>query len=111
VEGGGPQGGDAYGETVLGFVSVCVAVCVWVCPGSGGCRKANWWSTYSPYHYVRITEEEHQDVLVVGGEDHRVGMRPKSYYDAWGRLETWARAHFPQAQEVLTKWTGMVWPP
>lgn len=57
---------------------------------------------------MRIAEEAHQDVLVVGGEDHRVGMRPKSYYDAWGRLETWARARFPQAQDTLTKWSGMV---
>ena len=32
------------------------------------------WDTYEAYHYVRIQEfDDHEDMLIVGGEDHRSG--------------------------------------
>ena len=34
-----------------------------------------WWSTASPYHYVRTEEQDDHDILVVGGGDHLTGAR------------------------------------
>lgn len=39
-------------------------------------RKAEWWDTAEPYHYMRIKEKEGYDVLIVGGEDTSTGMKP-----------------------------------
>ena len=71
-------------------------------------RRANWWSTDSPYHYVRLQPEGDHDVLVVGGGDHPVGMRASQYRDVWGELEEWARRRWTMAGPVLYKWSGMV---
>lgn len=72
------------------------------------CRKAQWWDTAQPYHYVRTHPEGDYEVLIVGGEDHPTGQSRSKYYDAYGKLEEWARARFPMAQEVLYRWTGQV---
>ena len=45
-----------------------------------GFKEGQYWDTATPYHYVR-TEEHPQEgnILIVGGEDHQVGMKPKDY--------------------------------
>lgn len=73
-----------------------------------GCRKAQWWDTAQPYHYVRTYPENDYEVLIVGGEDHPTGQSRSKYYDAYAKLEGWARERFPMAQEVLYRWTGQV---
>ncbi|GLJ25667.1 hypothetical protein SUGI_0491660 [Cryptomeria japonica] len=35
----------------------------------GSVKRANWWDTYDPYHYVRLEQKVDYDVLIVGGED------------------------------------------
>ncbi|CAI7866360.1 unnamed protein product [Closterium sp. NIES-53] len=77
----------------------------------GSVKRANWWDTASPYHYVRVEEQEGCDVLVVGGGDHPVGMPASQYHDVWGELERWARPRWPMAQETLFRWSGMVYEP
>ncbi|GJP37973.1 hypothetical protein CLOM_g22417 [Closterium sp. NIES-68] len=77
----------------------------------GSVKRANWWSTHSPYHYVRVEEQADHDVLVVGGGDHPVGMRATQYQDVWGDLERWARPRWPMAQETLFRWSGVVYEP
>jgi hypothetical protein len=72
----------------------------------GSVKRADWWDTATPYHYVRLEEQGDNDILVVGGEDHPTGMKPHEYYDAWARLEAWARQRWPMAGEVAYKWTG-----
>ncbi|CAI5463281.1 unnamed protein product [Closterium sp. Yama58-4] len=77
----------------------------------GSVKRANWWDTASPYHYVRVEEQEGCDVLVVGGGDHPVGMPAGHYHDVWGDLERWARPRWPTAQQTLFRWSGMVYEP
>ncbi|CAI5506739.1 unnamed protein product [Closterium sp. Naga37s-1] len=77
----------------------------------GSVKRANWWDTASPYHYVRVEEQEGRDVLVVGGGDHPVGMPAGQYHDVWSDLERWARPRWPMAQETLFRWSGMVYEP
>jgi Rieske Fe-S protein len=65
------------------------------------------WDTADPYIYVRTQPEDDYDVLIVGGEDHRVGQADDA--DArFGRLWQWTQKHFPQAEEVLYRWSGQV---
>ena len=74
----------------------------------GSIAKALYWDTASPYHYVRLAGDD--DVLIVGGEDHKVGQSSEPE-QAWVRLEAWTRVHFPRAARVLDRWSGQVWEP
>jgi glycine/D-amino acid oxidase-like deaminating enzyme/nitrite reductase/ring-hydroxylating ferredoxin subunit len=74
----------------------------------GSIERALYWDTTSPYHYVRLAGDD--DVLIVGGEDHKVGQSSEPE-QAWVRLEAWTRTHFPQASRVLERWSGQVWEP
>lgn len=84
---------------------------------------ALWWDTgdqdskwdSKPYHYVRVEElDDENDLLIVGGEDHRVGqayaedLAPEIRYD---RLVNWAREKCPSAERLLYKWSGQVMEP
>ena len=55
---------------------------------------ALYWDTLDPYHYVRLQPfSDKQDVLIVGGEDHKTGQADNT--DArFDRLESWARQFF-----------------
>jgi len=71
------------------------------------------WDTGDPYYYVRLDaqeEEQPYDILVVGGQDHKVGQdgNPQHRYD---ELEAWTRQRFPQAGEVAYRWSGEVMEP
>lgn len=57
---------------------------------------------------MRLEDKGDDEILVVGGEDHVVGINPTDYKDAYGLLEQWARARWPAAQEVVYRWTGQV---
>lgn len=78
----------------------------------GSVAKALYWDTLDPYHYVRTVAggaASEFDLLLVGGEDRRVG--PMSDEDAtarYGALESWMRERFPQAQSVTHRWSGQV---
>jgi glycine/D-amino acid oxidase-like deaminating enzyme/nitrite reductase/ring-hydroxylating ferredoxin subunit len=61
------------------------------------------WDTGDPYHYIRV----HKDFLIVGGEDHKTGQANDTA-ERYGRLEAWARARFPQMDEVEFVWGGQV---
>lgn len=71
------------------------------------------WDTGDPYYYVRLDAQEEaqpHDILIVGGQDHKVGQdgTPQHRYD---EIEAWARQRFPQAQEVAYRWSGEVMEP
>ena len=81
---------------------------------SASVTKALLWDTPNPYHYVRIQsgpfEDGDYDVLIVGGEDHKSGQAD----DAGKRfayLERWTRTRWPQASEILYRWSGEVMEP
>jgi glycine/D-amino acid oxidase-like deaminating enzyme/nitrite reductase/ring-hydroxylating ferredoxin subunit len=63
---------------------------------------ALYWDTLDPYHYVRV----HEDILIVGGEDHKTGQEqnPAKHFR---RLERWARERFPIG-DVQFRWSGQV---
>ncbi|HEY6882026.1 MAG TPA: FAD-dependent oxidoreductase [Polyangiales bacterium] len=74
----------------------------------GSVERALYWDTEDPYHYVRLAGDD--DMLIVGGEDHKVGQS-KNPQQSWERLEQWTRARFPQAGETRFRWSGQVWEP
>jgi len=65
-----------------------------------------------PYHYVRLAngDRESEEVLVVGGEDHKSGQAG-DFEVRFDRLEDWARARWPMVKEVAFRWSGMVMEP
>jgi glycine/D-amino acid oxidase-like deaminating enzyme/nitrite reductase/ring-hydroxylating ferredoxin subunit len=80
--------------------------------------KAFWWDTGDhtikdcvPYHYVRLhTYSNEYDLLIIGGEDHRVGntrAEGTTEEDRYSLLEEWTRKRFP-VEEVVSRWSGEV---
>lgn len=62
------------------------------------------WTT-TPYHYARIQlfDDQH-DMLICGGEDHRVTdplHSERSDEDHFNHLEAWAYDHFPAAEKIV----------
>lgn len=77
----------------------------------GAFKRASYWDTASPYHYVRSEEVDGYEVLVVGGEDHKTGQDPADYEDSYAKLEAWARQRWSDAGERVFQWTGQVMEP
>lgn len=80
----------------------------------GSVPLALYWDTLDPFHYVRIHASagptkngEKQDVLIVGGEDHKTGQANDAPL-RYRRLETFAAKHFPMIGEILHRWSGQV---
>jgi glycine/D-amino acid oxidase-like deaminating enzyme/nitrite reductase/ring-hydroxylating ferredoxin subunit len=77
-------------------------------------HSALYWDTATPYHYVRVHSGEYEidgkacDLLITGGEDHRVGSPPKSYEDCFNRVETWTKKFFPQVIKIVGRWSGQI---
>ncbi len=77
----------------------------------GGAVDALFWDTAQPYHYARFARDGGgRSMLVVGGEDHRVG-HPAHGDQRWGRLEAWARERFPAMGAVGWRWSGQIMEP
>jgi glycine/D-amino acid oxidase-like deaminating enzyme/nitrite reductase/ring-hydroxylating ferredoxin subunit len=71
------------------------------------------WDTLDPYHYVRLSRIEghhDQDLLIVGGEDHKTGHADDGEA-RFAALESWARSHFPVLGEIEYRWSGQVMEP
>ena len=71
------------------------------------------WDTGDPYHYVRLQRgafADGDDVLIVGGEDHKTGQA-SDMDERWRSLEEWTRARFPVAGETRYRWSGQVTEP
>src|SRR5690606_7949006 len=67
------------------------------------------WDTEEPYHYGRTAagRQPGEEVLVVGGEDHKTGQA-NDMEERFGNLVAWTRARFPMAGEVAFRWSGQV---
>ena len=68
------------------------------------------WDTLEAYHYVRLQPLGDDDLLIVGGEDHRTG-EATDMEDRFARLERWTRERFPQFGGVRYRWSGQVMEP
>jgi hypothetical protein len=77
----------------------------------GSAPDALIWDTLDPdYHYVRLQPGETEDMLIVGGEDHRTGQASDAI-ERIRRLEAWARERNPQMGPVRYAWSGQVYEP
>ncbi len=82
-----------------------------------------WWDTgnqdakwsVKPYHYARIdTSPREHDVLIIGGEDHKIGQADAEKINEEDRYEAliyWALRHFPVQADIVYKWSGQVLEP
>lgn len=79
---------------------------------AGSVSKGLYWDTTDPYHYVRLTRSPSvaNDVLVVGGEDHKTGQADDAEA-RYVKLEEWARARFPMMTDIEFRWSGQVMQP
>jgi Rieske Fe-S protein len=68
------------------------------------------WDTASPQHYVRLLSGAEADLLIVGGEDHRIG-RSDDASERFARLETWAKGRYPDLGETTLRWSSIVYEP
>jgi glycine/D-amino acid oxidase-like deaminating enzyme/nitrite reductase/ring-hydroxylating ferredoxin subunit len=71
------------------------------------------WDTPDPYHYVRVVNgRDGQEVLIVGGEDHKTGQEgEEDADDRYKRLLDWTRKRFPVTGRPLYKWSGQIMEP
>jgi glycine/D-amino acid oxidase-like deaminating enzyme/nitrite reductase/ring-hydroxylating ferredoxin subunit len=76
---------------------------------AGAIPRALYWDTLDPYHYVRIQPGRDRDVLIAGGEDHRIGaLTAGAAAVRYERLEDWTRRHFPVIEAELHRWSGEI---
>ena len=71
---------------------------------------ALYWDTSDPYHYVRVIpggDGAEDDLLIVGGEDHKVGQEDDAEV-RWQRLVDWTRERFVGVTDVVQRWSGQV---
>jgi glycine/D-amino acid oxidase-like deaminating enzyme/nitrite reductase/ring-hydroxylating ferredoxin subunit len=70
---------------------------------------ALFWDTTSPYHFVRMhfLPDQDYDVLIVGGEDHRVGQceHPEKQFL---KLKEWAMLRLGISPDVVYQWSGQI---
>lgn len=75
-------------------------------------ERALFWDTASPYHYLRFVKEPGtgQDILLIGGEDHRTGQDadPEVHF---ANLQRWARERLDLDARPVTRWSGQILEP
>lgn len=89
-------------------------------------RRALYWDTLIPYHYVRVQSAGDHDILIVGGEDHKTGQPGEMFMEGdkyhkgrktdempapFMNLEKWARERFPMIERIEYRWSGQVFEP
>ena len=73
----------------------------------GSVPDALYWDTHDPYHYVRLQPRESEDLLIIGGADHKNGEAD----DGEARLqalEAWAR-RISQTPRDHDRWSDRSW--
>lgn len=73
----------------------------------GSVVKALYWDTLDPYHYVRIQRGDEDDILIVGGEDERVGEHDDGD-ERFAELYRWTRKRFPMIGKIEFCWSGHI---
>jgi len=75
--------------------------------------RALYWDTPDPYHYVRlqtVTDDNGDpthDLLIVGGEDERVGDHDDGD-ERFAELYRWTRRRFPMIGKIEFQWSGQI---
>ena len=80
---------------------------------AGSVTRALYWDSDDPYHYVRLHAPPgaRDELLIVGGEDHKPGQAGGDEAQRFERLEQWARERFPSLESVRYRWSGQVQEP
>src|SRR5437868_1573461 len=78
----------------------------------GSVTKALYWDTPDPYHYVRLQSAgggggDAYDLLIVGGEDERVGDHDDGD-ERFAELYRWTRRRFPMIGKIEFQWSGQI---
>ncbi|HJP91106.1 MAG TPA: FAD-dependent oxidoreductase [Pyrinomonadaceae bacterium] len=73
----------------------------------GSVTKALYWDTSDPYHYVRLQSAGEDDLLIVGGEDERVGEHDDGD-ERFAELYRWTRKRFPMIGRIEFCWSGHI---
>lgn len=76
----------------------------------GAVTDALIWDTLDPYHYVRLQPRRDDDVIIVGGEDHKTGTVDEGA-ERIARLYEWARQYWPSLGAIDYAWSGQVYEP
>jgi Rieske Fe-S protein len=79
----------------------------------GSVERVLLWDTPDPYHYVRLDSgvDGDDDVLIVGGEDHKTGQEEDTSHERFRYLEEWTRERFPMVTSIAYRWSGQVMEP
>lgn len=73
----------------------------------GSVTKALYWDTADPYHYVRLQSAGDDDLLIVGGEDEKVGEHDDGD-ERFAELYRWTRKRFPMIGRIEFCWSGHI---
>eukprot|EP01114_Cavostelium_apophysatum_P006991 TRINITY_DN1863_c0_g1_i2.p1 TRINITY_DN1863_c0_g1~~TRINITY_DN1863_c0_g1_i2.p1 ORF type:complete len:533 (+),score=140.53 TRINITY_DN1863_c0_g1_i2:154-1752(+) len=78
----------------------------------GSVQRSLLWTTSDPYVYARLSdgEDDQTDYLLVGGEDHPVGVKT-NFDERYNNLIKWTRERYPVVQGFVSKWSGQVFEP
>jgi glycine/D-amino acid oxidase-like deaminating enzyme/nitrite reductase/ring-hydroxylating ferredoxin subunit len=67
------------------------------------------WDDADPYHYLRTMDHRGEELVLVGGEDHRTGQDDDTSARI-GALASWALERLP-GSEVVGRWSGQILEP
>ena len=74
----------------------------------GDLPEGLFWDTAEPYHYTRPYAYNGENVLIVGGVDHKTGEGDTEEH--FRRLETYVREHF-DVEAVRYRWSSQLYEP
>lgn len=75
-------------------------------------KHALYWDTAEPYHYMRLQPySDTEDVVIIGGEDHRTGKKMPDKNAPFRALESWGRTHLPAMTRIIYQWSGQIQEP
>lgn len=78
----------------------------------GRMERSLFWDTADPYHYLRLVRDPvtGEDILLVGGEDHRTGqdVDPETHFT---KLQSWVRTRLHLDSRIVTRWSGQILEP
>ncbi len=98
-----PMGVDLVQTALSPYRSYVVAG-----PSDAEIPEGLFWDTKDPYHYIRKSRVDGQELLIIGGGDQRTGN--DSEVDGLQRVEEYARRHF-LVNDVLYRWSSQVYEP